>query len=139
MKKVISFALWGDKPIYNVGAIENAKTFHHFYPNFECWFYVDENSVPSNTIHSLKEINNVKIIYKHGGINSCWRFEPIDDPEVEIMMSRDCDSRITEREKLAVDEWLNSDKIFHIMRDHPHHEFRILSGMFGTRKIPNIS
>jgi hypothetical protein len=67
-----------------------------------------------------------------------WRFEAIDDPEVEVMMSRDTDSRFWLREKLAVDEWLNSDCIFHIMRDHPYHFFPILAGMFGTKKIPEI-
>ena len=50
-----------------------------------------------------------------------WRFETIDDPDVEINMSRDTDTRILLREKLAVDEWLASGKTFHIMRDHPHH------------------
>jgi hypothetical protein len=54
-------------------------------------------------------------------------------------MSRDTDTRILLREKLAVDEWLNSNKLFHIMRDHPHHNFKILGGMFGTRKIPIIN
>jgi hypothetical protein len=67
-----------------------------------------------------------------------WRFEPIDDPDVHIMISRDTDTRIYLREQLAVKEWLQSNKIFHIMRDHPHHDFVILGGMFGTRKIPEI-
>jgi len=67
-----------------------------------------------------------------------WRFEAIDDPDVEIMMSRDTDTRILLREKLAVYEWLNSDKLFHIMRDHPHHRMFILGGMFGTKKISYI-
>jgi hypothetical protein len=142
MKKIISFSLWGGQPIYNVGAIENAKTFHHFYPDFECWFYIHDTSVPKSTIKTLEKIKNVKIIIKSGDLRKCspemWRFEPIDNPDVELSISRDTDSRITEREKLALDEWLKSDKLFHIMRDHPHHTFDILAGMFGTRKIPSI-
>ena len=67
-----------------------------------------------------------------------WRFESIDDPEVEIMLSRDTDSRFLLREKLAVNEWLNSTNLFHIMRDHPHHNFVILGGMFGSKKIPQL-
>ena len=39
-------------------------------------------------------------------------------PLVEIMMPRDTDTRIFLREKLAVDEWLKSGKLIHIMRDH---------------------
>jgi len=49
------------------------------------------------------------------------------------MLSRDCDSRLNKREKLAVDEWLKSDKSFHIMRDHPWHDTEILGGMWGVR------
>jgi len=145
MKKVISFSLWGDNPTYNIGAIKNAEMALTFYPDFECWFYIHTESVPKNTIETLTTIPNTKIIFKEGDLidENCkprmWRFEPIDDPEVEIMISRDTDTRITLREKLAVDEWLSSDKVFHIMRDHPHHSFLILAGMFGTKKIPQIS
>jgi hypothetical protein len=39
-KRVLSFSLWGDKPIYNIGAIKNAYLAKHFYPDFECWYYV---------------------------------------------------------------------------------------------------
>jgi hypothetical protein len=67
-----------------------------------------------------------------------WRFEAIDEPDVEIMISRDTDTRILFREKMAVEEWINSNKIFHIMRDHPWHTSKIMGGMFGTRKIPDI-
>ena len=62
----------------------------------------------------------------------------IDDPEVETIMSRDTDTRFLLREKLAVQEWLESNKTFHIMRDHPCHDFYILGGMFGTKKIQQI-
>jgi hypothetical protein len=37
-----------------------------------------------------------------------------------------------------VKEWMASDKIFHIMRDHVYHGTAILGGMFGTRKILKI-
>jgi hypothetical protein len=67
-----------------------------------------------------------------------WRFEAIDDPEVEIMMSRDTDTRFLLREKLAVEQWINSNKSFHIMRDHPYHDAFILAGMFGTKKMSSI-
>jgi hypothetical protein len=141
MKKILSFSLWGDNPTYNVGAIKNAEQAKTFYPEFECWFYIHEN-VPKETIDILKEMSNTKIIMKTGDLNTnkpmMWRFEAIDDPDVEIMMSRDTDTRFTQREILAVNEWLNSNTIFHIMRDHPEHGCCILGGMFGTKKIKEI-
>ena len=142
MKKVISFSLWGNNPTYNIGAIKNAELAKEFYPDFECWFYIHQETVPEDTIKKLQEFNNTKIIFKSGDLNKIkpmmWRFESIDDPEVEIMLSRDTDSRFLLREKLAVNEWLNSTNLFHIMRDHPHHNFVILGGMFGSKKIPQL-
>lgn len=144
MKKVLSFSLWGNNPTYNIGAIKNAELAKDFYPDFECWFYIHQESVPEETIKKLQEFDNTKIIFKVGDLNNenckprMWRYEPIDDPEVEIMMSRDTDTRFLLREKLAVEEWLNSKTLFHIMRDHPHHNFTILAGMFGSKKIPQI-
>jgi protein O-GlcNAc transferase len=141
-RKVISFNLWGNNPTYTIGAIRNAEQAKNIYPDFECWFYIHKDSVPQKIINELQKFDNVKIIFKNGDLNICkpmmWRFEAIDDPEVEIMMSRDTDTRFWLREKLAVEEWLQSGKLFHIMRDHPFHKPKISGGMFGTRKIPQI-
>lgn len=143
MKKVLSFCLWGENPTYNIGAIRNAEIAKSLYPDFECWFYIHKETVPIKTIDILEKMDNTKVIFKYGELSSSkplmWRFEAIDDNDVELMMCRDTDTRILFREKLAVDEWLNSDKIFHIMRDHPHHSSHILAGMFGTKKVPEIS
>jgi protein O-GlcNAc transferase len=142
MKRVISFALWGNNPTYNIGAIKNAELAQTFYPDFECWFYIHKESVPQETIDKLNLLANTKIIFKTGDLSKnkpmMWRFEAIDEPDVEIMLSRDTDTRFLLREKLAVEEWLKSNTLFHIMRDHPHHNFCILGGMFGTKKIPNL-
>jgi len=143
MKKVLSFSLWGDNPTYNIGAIKNVELAKQYYPDFECWFYIHSPTVPVNTIKILEKFENVKIILKNDDLNTCkpmcWRFESIDDPDVEIMMSRDTDTRILSREKMAVDEWLESGKLFHIMRDHPDHHYYILGGLFGMKKHSNIS
>ena len=124
--------------MYTVGAIRNADLAKKFYPDFECWFYIHKESVSQDIIDELQKRDNVKIIFKDGDITKVkprmWRFEPIDDPNVDLMMSRDTDTHILLREKLAVDEWIKSDKIFHIMRDHPWHNVPILAGMFGIKK-----
>ena len=142
IKKVISFSLWGENPTYNIGAIKNAKNALSIYPDFECWFYIHKDTVPSSTIVELNKLPNVKIILKYGDLLTnkpmMWRFETIDEPDVELMLVRDTDTRFLLREKMAVNEWLESNTVFHIMRDHPHHTFCILGGMFGSRKIPEI-
>lgn len=137
--KVVSFSLWGDKPIYNIGAIDNVKISQELYPDYHFWFYVHKESTPKNTIEELCSFKNVKIIYRNDTVRShAWRFLSIDHPDVDIMLSRDTDSRVSLREKLAVDEWIMSGEDFHIMRDHPNHMMPIMAGMFGTRKIKEI-
>ena len=134
--------MWGSTPIYLVGAIKNVESAQKMYPEFECWIYLHEPTVPKETVHALHQYTNVKIILKTGDLITekpmMWRFEAIDDPTVDVMMSRDLDSRFWRREQHAVSEWLKSDKVFHIMRDHPWHSSKIQGGMFGVKKT-NIS
>ena len=62
-----------------------------------------------------------------------WRFFAHDETDCEYVVFRDADSRISKREKMAVDEWIQSGKSIHIMRDHPYHTVPILGGMWGCR------
>jgi len=140
-KKVISFSLWGDNPVYAQGAIRNAELALTVYPGWVCRFYVG-TSTPEDVVSKLEAMDNCEVVRKDEAgdwTGMFWRFEAAADPTVDIMLSRDCDSRLNSREKAAVDEWLASDKSFHIMRDHPYHGTEILGGMWGTRgMIPGI-
>jgi hypothetical protein len=131
--KIISFSLWGDNPKYCVGAIKNAELAKNIYPDWITRFYIGK-STPSHYVLSLKQLDNVEIIEmseQGDWTGMFWRFYAADGDDVVI--SRDTDSRLSFREKDAVDEWLNSDKDFHIMRDHPYHGTPILGGMWGCR------
>ena len=133
MKKIISFSLWGDNPKYTIGAIKNAELIGTIYPGWIGRFYCGK-SVPINIIDILKTYTNVEVIEMEeigDWSGMFWRFYACEDSDV--MISRDTDSRLNLREKNAVDEWLNSDKDFHIMRDHPYHNALILGGMWGVR------
>ena len=61
-----------------------------------------------------------------------WRFFPTLDPQVDLYISRDLDSRISSRETSAVTEWLNSPHSFHFMRDNPAHGIEILGSGWGV-------
>ena len=133
MKKIISYSLWGDTPMYNVGAVENATNAEELYPDWICRYYVGE-SVPSETLEKLSSKSNTEVILvksENDWTSSTWRFLAIDDSDIVIF--RDTDSRLTNRERVAVDEWLESGKPVHIMRDHPYHTENILAGMWGVR------
>lgn len=134
-KKVISFSLWGNNPKYTIGAIENAKLATEFYPDWICRFYVGKD-VDKSIVNSLMVFHNTEVFImsdKPDWTGMFWRFYAAADDTVDVMLSRDTDSRLFEREKCAVDQWLSGDKDFHIMRDHPHHRESILGGMWGCR------
>ncbi len=139
-KKVISFSLWGDKPKYLIGANYNAVIARQLFVDdggWICRFYISSDLNPK-LVESLKKMDNVEI-YKvtDSKINGLfWRFmPPIDDEDVDIFIVRDTDSRLSIREYIAVNEWINSDRGFHIIRDHPHHNNVIMGGMWGMKKI----
>jgi len=62
-----------------------------------------------------------------------WRFLPAMDVNVDLYLSRDLDSRISDREVAAVNEFLKSDKDIHVMRDHPAHGTYILGGTWAAK------
>ena len=62
-----------------------------------------------------------------------WRFFPTLDPQVDLFVSRDLDSRYSLREQAAVTEWLEDRAVIHVMRDHPAHPFSMLGGMWGAK------
>ena len=157
MKKIISFSLWGDTPTYTYGAIKNVLLAKRIYPDWICRFYIPkENSRKTNDMYPTKHSNAnknysitkvpekviavlenfgaeiVKIDSEGCWYSMFWRFYAIEDADVAIF--RDCDSRLSFREKYAVDNWLQSDKKVHIMRDHPGHGTAILGGMWGLKK-----
>lgn len=136
---VISFSLYGDNPIYTIGAIKNAHLAKHHFPEWTVRIYHD-NTVPSNILNELRELDNVQLCEmfdtNKGFLRSIWRFIPLFDSEITRFISRDCDSRLSERDRIAVDEWIASGKQFHIVRDHPHgHGWVINAGMWGARCI----
>lgn len=134
MKKIVSFSLWGDNPKYTIGALYNAELVSDIYPGWIARFYVG-SSTPANVSRKLERAGSEVILMNEPGDwkGMFWRFYPAGEEDVEVMLSRDADSRLNLREKAAVDEWLASDKDFHIMRDHPAHSAPIMGGMWGAR------
>jgi len=135
MKKIISFSVWGDNPKYTLGAVRNAELTPEIYPGWISRFYLG-TSVDAGIVKILQNLPSTEIVIMPEAGNwtgMFWRFYPASEDDVEVMVSRDSDSRIDEREKLAVDQWLESGKSLHIMRDHPEHTSLIMGGMWGVR------
>ena len=140
--KIVSFSLWGDDPKYCLGAIRNAELAPEIYPGWICKFYVGY-TVPYEISDQLEQMDHVRVIHmsEPGDWTSMfWRFYPAFFDDIDAFISRDCDSRITEREALAVNEWLSGPKLIHVMRDHPEHSTPIMGGMWGAKQgaLPNL-
>ena len=60
--------------------------------------------------------------------SNIWQLPLLDDL-VEVMISRDSDTYILDRELAAVQEWMSSNEhTFHVMRDHQGHGDPIMGG-----------
>lgn len=140
--KLISFSLWGDAPKYTEGAIRNAEMASEVYPGWKCRFYLGESvsSIVQMRLEMCENTEVVRIPQWGDWRGMFWRFWPASEEDVEVVISRDTDCRLSLREKEAVDEWLASDKGFHIMRDHPFHAYPVLGGMWGAKRgaVPNM-
>lgn len=136
--KVIAFSVWGGEPRYSHGMVRNAELAPEVYPGWECRVYYPalDRFGPAEEFARLERMSHVRMVPVEAPPDwraSFWRFAAAADPQVEVMISRDADSRLNERERAAVDEWLASGRAFHIMRDHPFHSDAMLAGMWGVR------
>lgn len=137
--RYISYSLWGDNELYNIGIVKNAEQVPEIYPGWQMIVYHD-NSVPTETLNILENLN-VKLVNVDGHTHGMfWRFFASDLVDCEYAIFRDGDSRLSTREKMAVDEWIESGKTIHVMRDHPAHQIPygnnglgILGGMWGIK------
>ncbi len=129
--------MYGDNPKYLIGAIKNVLLAQKYMPDWECRFYIGKD-VPKIITHTLNLFDNTNLIYmtfeEHRIFEIAHRFLVFSDPEVDVAIVRDLDSRISARDILAVEEWLDSGLSFHIMKDHSvGHNCLIPGGMFGAR------
>ena len=142
MKKVISFALWGNNTLYTKGAIRNAVIAPDYYPGWTMRVYYDK-TVPQWCVDELVKLNCEMVLMPASidVLGMFWRFRPMfDDPTIERFIVRDCDSLFTAREVWAVDKWIESGKAFHIIRDCESHGMWILGGTWGAIPgcVPNF-
>jgi hypothetical protein len=138
MDKVISFSIYGNTPMYTTGLLKNLQLSKDIYPDWKVYIYYN-NTVPKNFIEQYRQFDNCKLfdMSDFPGPGVLWRFLPKEN--VERFVSRDADSRLLIREKMAVDEWIESAKSLHIMRDHPHHGLPIYAGLFGLVVTPDLN
>ncbi|HEY1934395.1 MAG TPA: hypothetical protein VGG99_20495 [Acetobacteraceae bacterium] len=132
-RNVIGFSLYGSVPKYTEGAVLNARAARFVYPGWTCRFYVDD-SVSAPLRQTLRG-EGAQVIGVHGmpadPCGTLWRFLVADDADVDRFILRDADSLLNVRERVAVDEWIDSGLRFHVMRDHYDQSELVLAGLWG--------
>jgi hypothetical protein len=119
---VISFSLWGDAPFYAYGAMINLVLSRTIYPGWTCRFYIG-STVPPACAAFLRDngadVRNIEDEYP--GVGLFQRFLVMNDPAVGRFLVRDCDARLSAAEANLVQQWIDSDCPFHVVRDHVLH------------------
>jgi tetratricopeptide (TPR) repeat protein len=119
---VISFSLWGTAPFYAYGAMINLVQSRTVYPGWSCRFYVDA-AVPPACVGFLRDngadVRNIEDEYPAVGLFQ--RFLVMNDATVGRFLVRDCDARLSAAEADLVQQWIDSDYPFHVVRDHVLH------------------
>lgn len=132
-KKLISYSVYGNLSKYILGLYENLILIPKVYPGWDVRVYIEKGHY---CIPKLKrEFPFVQVVEKEktpGSSGMFWRLEPSFDTSYSHVIVRDIDSRVSDREKVLVDEWIASNKSLHIIRDHPaHNRIKILGGAHG--------
>ena len=138
--KVFSFSVFGDDPVYTIGVIKNIALIKEFFPDWKAHIYLPHNQ-NSDYVKRINEYDNtvITLMEDQGSFNRAWRFMSISEDWVDVMVSRDADSRISMRDRVAIDEWLASSYNYNIIRDHPGgHHWAINAGMWGAKKTEFI-
>jgi len=133
--KIIAFSLYGNDARYT-GHIESIiRAYHKLLPGWKCRIYLAKDVDPKYIELFTRNRCEVMMMEKSGvdARYSTWRFLAIEDG-AEAVIIRDLDSLPTRREKIMIEQWLASDKNFHIIRDHIHHNALVMAGMWGIKK-----
>lgn len=134
MSNLFSFSVYGSAPKYIIGAVQNAVDIQKLGSRYKSVFYCGK-SLPESVCEDLESAGG--IVRKESDNwhpnGMFWRFQAQQEFFDSNVMFRDTDSRISPRELEAIDEWLDSNKELHIMRDHPFHNAKILGGMWGAK------
>jgi len=135
-KLVFSFSLYGSNKKYTEGMVINARQISERFPSARIHIYIADD-VPSEIVEKLRSYSAVHLIpvkRELGSINMFDRFYAIDDPECDLLFVRDADSRIHDRDVACIEDFVASDKLLHIIRDHKGHNTLIMGGIWGIRK-----
>jgi hypothetical protein len=142
MVNVVSFCLYGpEQAKYYHGLLENIFLLGNFFPTWKVYVYCAPD-VTENMVNHLKACTSVVLRHTgvYGPINMIHRFYAIDEPEVDLMMVRDADSRVHWKDRWAIRAFARQPQfIAHTIRDNIEHTAAMMGGLWGIRKSSGLN
>lgn len=141
MVNVFSFCLYGpEKRKYYQGLRENIEIIESYFPSWKAYIYCAPD-VTQQMLDWLKSHGCVVLRETHefGAVNMVHRFFAIDEPDVDVMFSRDADSRIHWKDRWAIKQFMDSTHTVHVIRDNEMHDAYMMGGLWGMKKTAGIS
>lgn len=135
--KVISFCLFGQNPKYTMGLLANLKIIQEMLPDFCVYVHVG-TGVPPAVLEACAAFNAHLVLCPAPD----WLLPAhrICFPEdADVVFARDADSRVNARDVWAMNEFMASDKTFHIVRDHVWHKSKIMAGLCGRKRAVQLA
>ena len=141
-RKVIAMSLFGKDPKYTYGAIRNAQIVKMFFPGWNLRFYIPSASskeewlVPERIIFRL-QLLGAEMVHVMPSLNippQFWSALIADNKSVNYFLIRNPDQRLSDRDFELVEDWLNTKRPFHCIRDHQSHvPLSIVQGLWGAK------
>ena len=135
--KIISYTIFGEQKIYKSGLLNNIKIAKSILPDWKIMIHAC-SLVDKDFVDNCRD-SNTEIIVKERKFKYeplLWRMLPMEEDH-EAVIVRDVDTRIWQRDKNLIDDWLNSDFKFHLARENLGSDWPIMAGLWGGKK-PNL-
>ncbi|MCE5282759.1 MAG: hypothetical protein LLG93_11715 [Deltaproteobacteria bacterium] len=133
--KILSFCLYGNKPMFDIGMIKNVKLAQEIYRDYECRVYLPKR-YNGEIQQQIREFGGTPIEKSilPGHLCMMWRLLPCFEENIELVVSRDADARLTKRDYEIVNRFLETDYAIQSLKDHEaHHGFDLLGGMIAIK------
>lgn len=134
--KVVSFSLYGNRPIYIDGARRNIKDVKSMFGRD--WKVHISFADDVINIEELKTLCDSYDVYPATGDSKGMLWRGFPSCAADVLLIRDIDAKISIREVGAVKEWLSSSKMgFLHFRDHPGQRQNVMAGLIGAKGVEN--
>jgi hypothetical protein len=129
-QKIVSFSLWGTNPLYIGGAYERIKEVKYkFGADWKVHISFGHDVTPADYMNLSDLVDQYSHHKTEDAIGLFWR----GLPDADVLLIRDIDAVISDREVDAIKKWMETDYPFCVFHDHWGHIFPIPGGLLSVK------